>query len=139
MKTIIDPNAFLPVRAHPTDAGVDLKSPIDITVPAHDSCIIDTGVHFELPENTVGMIKSKSGLNVKHNITSEGVCDEGYSGSVVVKLYNHGDEDYQIHRGDKISQYVVLPVLYETIEQVESFDSSDKYTRGNDGFGSTGK
>ena len=77
MRIKLSENGFMPVRAHSTDAGLDLLSPVDVCVPAESSVCISTGVHVELPINTVGMVKSKSGLNVKHNITSEGVIDVG--------------------------------------------------------------
>lgn len=102
MNIILDPGAFMPEFAHKTDAGADLRSPICATVPARGSVVIDTGVHVEIPEGYVGMLKSKSGLNVKHDLIGEGVCDSGYAGSIRVKLYNLGDTDYQIFRGDKI-------------------------------------
>lgn len=136
MKIKLDSMAWIPERAHDTDAGLDLKSPINVTVPARGSAIIDTGVHIQLPPGTAGMLKSKSGLNVKHGITSEGVIDEGYTGSIVVKLYNHGEKPYQVKRGDKISQLVVVPVLLPTLVKVESLPESD---RGDNGFGSTGR
>lgn len=136
MKIKLDKGAFVPLRAHETDAGADLRSPIDTTVPARGSRVIDTGVHIQLPHGYVGMLKSKSGLNVKHGITSEGVIDEGYTGQIKVKLYNHSDEPYNIARGDKITQLVVLPCEYVSFSNVDYLDDSE---RGGDGFGSTGR
>ena len=115
MRTKLDDRAYMPERAHDTDAGLDLRSPIDATVFPKESIIIDTGVHIELPDNTVGMLKSKSGLNVKHDTTSEGVIDAGYTGSIVVKLYNHGNKTYSVKRGDKIAQLVIIPTFYPDI------------------------
>ena len=108
MKVMLDSGAFAPTRAHKTDAGLDLRSPIFIEVPANGSSVIDTGVHVELPIGTVGFLKSKSGLNVKHDITSEGVIDVGFTGRIRAKLYNHGTKPYQVLRGDKITQLVVV-------------------------------
>lgn len=136
MKIKLDDGAYMPERAHDTDAGLDIRSPIAATVLPKGSVIIDTGVHIELPPNTVGMLKSKSGLNVKHDITSEGVIDVGYTGSIVVKLYNHGSKPYQISRGDKIIQLVIMPIVYPGIELVENLEETE---RGNGGFGSTGR
>lgn len=136
MNIILDNGAFKPEFAHKTDAGADLRSPICATVPARGSVVIDTGVHVEIPEGYVGMLKSKSGLNVKHNLIGEGVCDSGYSGSIRVKLYNLGNEDYQIHRGDKIIQLVIVPCVYCEFTEVEQFADSE---RGDGGFGSTGR
>jgi len=133
----LDEGAFMPERAHKLDAGLDLRSPVDILVPCSGgSAIIDTGVHVQLPPDSVGMLKSKSGLNVKHDITSEGVIDCGYDGSIVVKLYNHSDTPYQVRRGDKISQLVILPVLYLSPIKVDKIQGGE---RGDNGFGSTGR
>lgn len=136
MKIKLGKGAFIPTRAHGTDAGADLRSPVDTVVPAMGSRVIDTGVHIQLPHGYVGMLKSKSGLNVKHDITSEGVIDEGYTGSIKVKLYNHSHEPYIIGRGDKITQLVILPCKYVKFDLVDYLEDSE---RGDEGFGSTGK
>lgn len=137
MKVKLEGGAFTPTRAHGTDAGLDLYSKEDKIVPAKESAVFDTGVCVELPKNTCGVLVSKSGLNVKHGILSTGLIDEGYQGSIRVKLYNHSGFDYLVKRGDKISQLIIIPVLYEDPEIVDDFD---KYTqRGTDGFGSSGR
>ena len=136
MKIKLDDGTKMPTRAHPTDAGLDLYARETQIVPAKGSALFDTGVHVELPVGTVGMLKSKSGLNVKHGLTSEGVIDVGYTGSIVVKLYNHSGEDYKVNAGDKISQLVIMPILTPTLELVETLDETE---RGAGGFGSTGK
>ena len=136
MKVKLDDFAFIPERAHNTDAGLDLKSPICIEIPARSSAVIDTGVHVDLPIGTVGFLKSKSGLNVNHDITSDGVIDVGYTGSIKVKLYNHGITTYQVLRGDKITQLVVVECHFPDVEIVEELDGTE---RGNKGFGSTGR
>lgn len=136
MKVKIDEGAFAPERAHRQDAGLDLRSPVDIYVPAHGWAVIDTGVHVQIPYGQVGFLKSKSGLNVKHGIVSEGVIDSGYTGSVVVKLYNNSSEHYHVSVGDKITQLVVLPVILDSVEIVDEIQG---FERGEKGFGSTGK
>lgn len=65
IKAKIDAGGRMPERAHPTDAGADLFTPHDVTVPARGSAVIDTGVHVELPHGTAGLLVSKSGLNVR--------------------------------------------------------------------------
>ena len=115
----LEKDAFTPVRAHDTDAGIDIKSREDKVIPADGAAVFHTGVHVQLPHGTAGILISKSGLNVKHDITSTGLIDEGYTGEIVVKLYNHGDTGYIVHKGDKISQLVIVPVLYEGIELTE--------------------
>lgn len=152
MKVVLDKGAYMPEYAHDTDAGMDLRSPRDVIIPCRQKGMlttdnhyeeiitagcasINTGVHVELPKNTVGFLKSKSGLNVNHGIVSEGVIDEGYTGPIVVKLYNHSDKDYTIHKGDKITQLVVLPYIHVDLEQVEKLEETE---RGEGGMGSTG-
>ena len=98
MKVKLDENAFMPTRAHETDAGLDLYSPIDAVVFGNSSRCIDTGVHIELPKDTVGFLKSKSGLNIKYGITSEGVIDVGYTGSIAVNLCNNKSDPYYVKR-----------------------------------------
>ena len=136
MKVKLDPGAYMPERAHPADAGLDLRSPIGTLIPGFSSATIDTGVHIQLPSGTVGMLKSKSGLNVNFGITGEGVIDEGYTGSILVRLYNHSSNAYSINKGDKISQLVILPVLRPTPVQVDKIEGGE---RGDKGFGSTGR
>lgn len=136
MKIKLDNGAKMPTRAHETDAGLDLYAREAQIVPAKESAVFDTGVHIELPVGTVGMLKSKSGLNVKHGITSEGVIDVGYTGSIRVKLYNHSGYDYTVNEGDKISQLVIMPILTPELELVEELEETE---RGSNGFGSSGK
>lgn len=137
IKIKLDKGAKMPTRAHEYDAGLDIYSREEQIVPAKESAIFDTGVHIELPLGTVGMLKSKSGLNVKDGILSEGVIDSGYTGSIVAKLYNHGNEPVSFNAGDKITQLVIMPVyIPDELVVVDSFDETE---RGSNGFGSTGR
>lgn len=148
IKIVLDEGARMPSLAHDTDGGYDLYAREAQIVPAKESAIFDTGVHIELPSiylsngvyldkyKTVGFLKSKSGLNIKHGITSEGVIDMGYTGSIRVKLYNNSEYDYKVNKGDKISQLVILPIITPKLERVESLEETE---RGDGGFGSTGR
>lgn len=136
MKIQLDDGAYMPERAHKEDAGLDLRSPVFARIFPGDSAIIDTGVHVQIPYGYAGFLKSKSGLNVKHGIVSEGVIDSGYTGGIVVKLYNHSGFAYDVHPGDKITQLVVLPVALDELELVDKLDDAE---RGDSGFGSTGR
>lgn len=136
MEIMLDNGAYMLSRGHEADAGLDLRTPKAVTVPAYGSATIDTGVHVALPAGCAGLLVSKSGLNVRHSITSTGLIDEGYTGSIVVKLYNHGGEDHRFEAGDKVSQLVVFPVIHESLEQVSAFNETE---RGANGFGSTGR
>ena len=136
MKVKLDEGAYPLQRAHPTDAGLDIRTPVDVLVRPKQSVTIHTGVHVQLPPGTAGLIVSKSGLNVFDSITSTGLIDEGYTGEIVVKLYNHDAAHHKyINRGDKISQLVVIPVVYEDVEIVDEITGGP---RGDNGFGSTG-
>lgn len=136
MKVVLDKGAFLPTRAHKSDTGLDLYAMAGGWIQPSMSELFDTGVHIEIPEGYVGMIKSKSGLNVKSNLTCTGVIDSGYTGSIMVKLYNHSTAVMQqIFKGQKIAQLVILPIITPELEVVDSLDETE---RGDGGFGSTG-
>lgn len=138
MKVFLEPMAkeFPPTRAHSTDAGLDLYCIDDTVVPARGSAVFRTGVHIELPPNTYGKLESKSGLNTAHSVVScGGIIDEGFSGEILVKLYNMGDKDYEFKRGMKICQLVIQPCLYVDVEVVDELFLGGE--RGSAGFGST--
>ena len=138
----------MPTRAHENDAGYDLYARESQVVPAGGSATFDTGVHVALPWvdieegqgvrwfKTAGLLVSKSGLNTKHGITSEGLIDMGYTGSIKVKLYNNGPTDYTVEAGDKISQLVIIQIITPDLEQVDALEDTE---RGAGGFGSTGR
>lgn len=119
------------------DAGLDLKSSETLTIPARSSIIIKTGVAIKVPNGFVGLIWSRSGLSVKHKIeVGAGCIDATYRGEVMVHLFNHGDNSYVVHTGDKIAQLLTIPIYAGVYIQVEDLDETD---RGDGGFGSTGK
>lgn len=136
MKVVLDEGAKMPTRAHDTDAGYDLYSMKDAVIFGGDSERFDTGVHVQIPKGYVGMVKSKSGLNVNYGVQSEGVIDSGYTGSIVVKLYNHGKAAVRIEKWQKISQLVILPIITPELELVDRLEETE---RGTGGFGSSGK
>lgn len=136
IKVMLDPGAKMPTRAHEHDVGYDLYSREDIMILERGNHSFDTGVHVAIPIGYAGMIKSKSGLNVNQNITSEGVIDPDYTGSICVKLYNNGDRPVRIRKEQKISQLVIMPVITPDLELTDSMEDTE---RGNGGFGSSGK
>ena len=137
LKVVLDENAKMPTKAHEPDAGFDIYNREgEVLIPPNGSAIFDTGVHIEIPNGMVGFLKSRSGLNVKHGISSEGVIDAGYTGSIIVKLYNHSDKEYKVEMGDKITQLVLLPIPTITLRKSDSLSKSE---RGEGGIGSTGK
>ena len=152
MEVMLDDGALLPTRAHTTDAGLDLYSRENKVIfprhmmmydndgfasPVECAETFDTGVHIAFDAGTYGKIESKSGLNVKHSIVScGGVIDEGYNGSIAVKLYKLGNKPYEVRKGDKIAQLVIMPYLTPEIKIV---DELEKTERGDGAFGSTGR
>lgn len=136
MRIKLDEGAYVPSRAHDTDAGMDLRTPVKVTVPAHGSAVIDTGVHVQLPPECAGLLVSKSGLNVRHGMTSTGLIDEGFTGSIITRIYNDSDSDWTFEAGDKVTQLVVVPVRYVSIEIVPEISGGE---RGDAGYGSTGR
>lgn len=137
MKIKLDEGAIAPRRAFPSDAGLDLFAMESKDIIPYGSELFRTGVHVELPEGTAAIIVSKSGLNVKHDITSTGLIDQNYRGEIMVKLFNHGAETFHVERGMKVSQIVVVDVRLESVELVDDLDMNTD--RGVGGFGSSGE
>ncbi|MBR4016350.1 MAG: dUTP diphosphatase [Oscillospiraceae bacterium] len=136
IKMVLDKGAIIPTRGHADDAGLDLYTREMLLVKPKKSKTVDTGVHIQIPKGYVGFLKSKSGLNVNSSILSEGVIDSGYTGSIRVKLYNHGEVPVLINSREKISQLVILPIITPDLEVVDALEETE---RGDGGFGSTGK
>lgn len=136
IKFKLDEGAYEPVRAHVDDGGIDIRAKGYQIVPAKDSAVFNTGVHVELPKGTCGLLVSKSGLNVKRGLNSTGLIDEGFTGEIIVRLYNGSDQDYEVLPGDKITQIVVLPVFRPAVKIVNDISGGE---RGDNGYGSSGR
>jgi len=133
----LDNGAKKPTKAHSTDAGFDLYTPYAFTVKAGGSAAVLTGTHMIIPKGWCGLLVSKSGLNTKNDIQTTGLVDAEYTGEIVVKVQNHGNEDYHFNKGDKVSQIVLLPVPdVVTLNMVDDLPNTE---RGSNGFGSSGK
>ena len=129
----------LPKYAKEGDAGMDICSAEDITLPAFCWEAISTGIYMQLPEGYECQIRSRSGLAAKHGIqvlNSPGTIDSGYRGEVKVILKNNAYAPYDIKKGDRIAQMVFAPVTTASITEVAELSDSE---RGEGGFGSTGK
>lgn len=136
MKVKLDPGAYMPERAHDADAGYDLRTPERKVINPGGSIVVETGVHVAIPEGFAGILQSKSGLNVLNDMTGTGLIDSGYTGSITVKLYNHGVNPHVFEKGDKIIQMIILPIYTPTLERVDELEDTE---RGASGFGSTGR
>ena len=136
MRIMLDEGAIMPTRAHPYDAGLDLYAKeAGILRPCSNESF-DTGVHIEIPEGYVGIVKSKSGLMFNHHILTDGTIDSHYTGSIRVKLFNLNRREYRVQAGDKIAQLVIVKCELPDLQVVNKLDETD---RGNGGFGSTGR
>lgn len=125
-----------PSKAHADDAGFDIFSSEDGTIPPKKWKEFATGVSMQLPYGFYGKFASRSGLMFKHDVHAfHGTIDNGYRGQMVVRLFNYGDEPFSVNVGDRIAQLVILP--YATIDGIV-VDSLDNTERGSNGFGSTG-
>lgn len=135
----LDLNLPTPRYAHPGDGGVDLYARADTPLEPGARIMVPTGVAVAIPEGFAGLVTPRSGLAAEHGITivnTPGLVDSGYRGELTVLLVNHGATELKILRGDRIGQLVVVPVVEQEFEIVDDLPSS---TRGEGGFGSTGR
>lgn len=129
--------AIIPKRNTSTDAGADLYSVQNITIPPQSRAIVSTGVSIEIPEGFYGRIAPRSGLAVKHGIDIlAGVCDSSYRGEIKIVIINTDKEnDFDITYGDKIAQIIIEQ--HFNFNFIESEELSESI-RGDNGFGSSG-
>lgn len=131
-------NARLPTRGTPGSAGFDLYSCEQVVIPRKKSAIINTGIRFIMQEGYYGRIQPRSGLSIRHGIeVGAGTIDQDYQGIVMVHLHNFGDQDYTVQVRDRIAQIVFMEYYAGEMEESD-FESIDS-TRGDAGFGSTGR
>jgi len=134
----IHPEATLPAYAHANDAGMDVRSVEDVTIPPLGRALVHTGLVMELPPRYEAQVRPRSGLALKHGVTvlnTPGTIDAGYRGEVGVILANFGDAPFAVKKGDKIAQLVIAPVTQPVVVEVADVNATD---RGAGGFGSTG-
>ena len=137
----VHPDAVLPSYAHPSDAGMDLRSVDDLTLAPGQRALVHTGLVMLLPPLYEAQVRPRSGLALKNGVTvwnSPGTVDaidSGYRGEVGVILINLGQAAFDVRKGDKIAQMVIAPVTQPNIEETDVVDETD---RGSGGFGSTG-
>ncbi len=136
VKIQLDEKAYMPARAHDTDAGADLRTPYSFTIWPGEFKAIDTGVHVEIPAGYMVEVRSKSGLMRNLGVFTDGTIDQGYSGSIGVVLFNHSNGVRKFKAGDKIAQIVFTKIDTPEFIQVEKITGGE---RGAAGFGSTGR
>lgn len=133
----LHPDAIVPSYAYATDAGMDLFSAEDVTIPAGSTIAVATGIAMEIPEGYAGLIWDKSGLAINHGLkTFGGVIDAGYRGEVKVGMRNFNSHEHIIKAGNKVAQMVIQKIESPRIVLADELSDTP---RGDGGFGSTGK
>lgn len=132
----IQKDARLPRYSHRGDAGLDLFSAVDCVLEEGQILAVPTGIQVAIPQGFVGLIWDKSGLSLQGVHRLAGVIDSGYRGEVKVVMVNLRNKPFVIEKGMKVAQMLIQPV--EEIKIVES-DTLEETSRGERGFGSTGK
>ena len=133
----------LPAPSYMTEraAGLDLRAavPSSTTLAPGEYLCLPTGIRVAIPTGYEGQLRPRSGLAAKHGVTllnSPGTIDADYRGEVCVVLINHGRSPFTVNRGDRIAQLLIAPVAQAQVELVEELGNT---TRGDGGFGHTGR
>lgn len=137
----LDPSLPLPYYARPGDAGADLVARERVVLPAGGGrALVPTGVAVAIPEGHAGLVLPRSGLALRHGVTvmnAPGLVDAGYRGELNVVLVNTDPAtDYEVDRGDRIAQLVIVAVEQVALSVVDELPPSD---RGQGGFGHSGR
>lgn len=128
--------ATVPTRGSKFSAGCDLYAAYDYTIKARGKEMVKTDLQIALPPGCYGRVAPRSGLAWKHSIdVGAGVIDEDYRGPLNVILFNLGEDDFDIKKGDRIAQLICEKIEQAQIEEVSDLNSTE---RGANGFGSTG-
>lgn len=125
----------LPERAHYNDSGADIFSVEDVNIKPNSTYAVRTGIGLYLPDGYDATVCCKSGLSSKGIFSSNAPIDCGYTGEIHAILYNSSNKDFYVHKGMKVGQIVIRPVIYANF--IDS--TSNSLERGSNGFGSTGK
>jgi len=132
----IHKDSKLPLYQHQGDAGLDVFSCVDCVLEAGETKPVSTGVKVAIPEGYVGLLWDKSGISLKGVHRLAGVIDSSYRGEVKVVMVNLGNEPFVIEKGMKIAQLLIQKVTEVKVTESEELDET---SRGDNGFGSTGK
>ena len=127
----------MPTHAASKSVGLDLYSPTNVLIPAHDKILVDVGIAFQIHMDYYGWMASRSGLAIHHHIhVGAGVIDPDYTGSVHVLLMNFSSQDHVIEKNNRIAEMILEKVAYPVICEVSQMLPTE---RGANGFGSTGQ
>jgi dUTP pyrophosphatase len=130
-----------PARAHAGDAGYDLRSVEDVSLPPGGRALVRTGISLAIPGGYAGLVLPRSGLAMGHGvapINTPGLVDSGYRGEIMVPLVNHDREaTFRVEKGMRIAQLVLVRAEEATFAEVEMLEAGTD-GRGEGGFGSSG-
>lgn len=136
----LHPEARLPTRAYPSDAGLDLYAVETVTLKAGGRASVGTGIALEIPGGRAGLVLPRSGLAARHGIAlvnAPGLIDAGYRGELRVLLLNTDrQEAFTITQGERIAQLVLVRIEAPEVAEVHELAFSE---RGSGGFGSSGQ
>ena len=135
----LDKELPTPSRAHSDDAGLDMYARCPAVLAPGQRAVVATGVAVAIPPGHAGFVTPRSGLAARYGIgvvNAPGLIDAGYRGEIRVVLINHGEEPFEIARGDRIAQLVVVPASVLEVELVGHLEETE---RGSGGFGSSGR
>lgn len=162
---LLSDDATMPTRER-LDAGYDIYSAETLILEPQEEAVIKTDVAVNIPEGYVGLLTSRSGVSSKtHLVIETGKIDAGYQGNLGINIKNDSQDwygvkhsrelldiknngisgsgvyepfqkEYQINKGDKLAQLVIVPIWTPELKQVDEFHTESE--RGTDGFGSTG-
>jgi dUTP pyrophosphatase len=131
-----------PTRGTPKSAGLDFYVPSDmekITVEPNKACRIDSGIRAEVPAGHALIAFNKSGIALSGLQVGACVVDEDYQGAINLHLFNVSDKTIEIQPGQKLAQFILLPMFYDGVEVVEDAElHTEKTERGSGAFSSTG-
>lgn len=163
---LLSKNATMPKREHDTDAGFDIYAAETVVLEPQEKALIATDIAVNIPKGYMGLLTSRSGVSSKtHLVIETGKIDAGFHGNMKINIKNDsqmnvatgafgfGDylnvkgekitdtnssigETYQINKGDKLAQLVIVPIITPELQKVEEFTSESE--RGGKGFGSSG-
>ncbi len=130
-----------PTRAHPGDAGYDLMSVDEVSLPPGGRALVRTGISLAIPEGYAGLVLPRSGLAMRHGVApvnTPGLIDSGYRGEIMVPLINHDPrESFRVERGMRVAQLVLVRAEEISFSEVETLEAGTD-GRGEGGFGSSG-
>ena len=119
MKVKLDNGAYLPQRGHPMDAGLDFRAPYSFSIYPGERKVINTGVHAQLPTDSVGIIAGKSRLMREKGVISQGIVDASYRDSIHIILINTSKQIVDFEVGERIAQLIIVPCLFVDIEEAQ--------------------